>query len=272
MRKISKLIICFTALVITFSSCKQNEAESASPMALSLQKKGEKKEEKNNIQQSKEQFDRKVINEGEIHFKSGNVELTRKSLFTNVKALNGYVSEDRVSNENDKLEYHITVRVPANNFDKLLQCVSKNAVEIESKNITALDVTEEFIDIEARLKTKKELENRYILLLSRANKVEEILSVEKELGILRGDIESTEGRLKYLNSKIEFSTLTIFFYDKNDSSFNLISKVSDGLQNGWKIFLWIIVAIFNIWPFILIVIGIITIIKWKKRKNKKNVT
>ena len=73
--------------------------------------------------------------------------------------------------------------------------------------IDSQDVTEEYIDITARLKTKKELEARYLELLKKANKVEEIVSIEKEIGNLRSDIESIEGRLRYINNAVAYSTL-----------------------------------------------------------------
>ncbi|MDR2691715.1 MAG: DUF4349 domain-containing protein [Dysgonamonadaceae bacterium] len=109
-------------------------------------------------------------------------------------------------------------------FELLLDRIAQNAKKLDSKNITVSDLTEEFIDIEARIKTKKELENRYKELLKQANKVEEIVAIEKEIGNLRTDIESIEGRLKYLKDKVSYSTLNVVFYERTSSPFGFNSK------------------------------------------------
>jgi len=103
-------------------------------------------------------------------------------------------------------------------------------------------VTEEFIDIQARIKTKKELENRYKELLAKANTVEELLSIEKELGTLRTEIESIEGRLKYLQDRVSLSSLTIEYYELTTSSFRFIPKLGKSFVTGWNWFLSFIVC------------------------------
>ena len=257
MKRIFKILlfVCF----LVFISCKQQESSSISAISMP-----EKNKNTDNLDSK-----RKIIKNGEIHFESDNIAQTRKIIFENVKELDGYISDDRVANEENKVEYHITIRVPSSNFDLLLNKISENAENIDSKNVSATDVTEEFIDIEARIKTKKELEFRYKELLLQAKKVEELLAIEKELGTLRSDIESIEGRLKFINNNIELSTLTIVFYDHNTSSFNLSDKIFDGLQNGWSIFLWLIVGLVNLWPFLIIVLMLLSFLKWRRDKKKK---
>jgi hypothetical protein len=150
----------------------------------------------------------------------------------------------------------------------LLEKIFKTAQKIESKNISALDVTEEFIDIEARIKTKKELENRYKELLKQAKKVEEILEIEREIGSLRSEIESAEGRLNYLKDRVSLSTLTVVFYEKLNSSFGFTSKFGQAIQNGWTNLLWFFIGLANFWPFI--IIGFTIIIIYKRLKGRKS--
>jgi hypothetical protein len=128
-------------------------------------------------------------------------------------------------------------------------------------------VTEEFLDIQARINTKKELENRYLELLKKANSVTEMLEVEKQIGQLRTEIESIEGRLNYLKSKVSLSTLTIIFYQSIPNESEVGNKFKNGFKSGWNNLIWFFVFLTNIWPFILIGIGLTFVIKkWKKRK------
>ncbi len=96
----------------------------------------------------------------------------------------------------------MVIRVSNSDFENLLQEVSSDVKYFDQKEISSEDVTEQFIDIEARLKAKKELENCYLELLKKANKISEILEIEKELVVIREEIESKQGQLNYLQNKV----------------------------------------------------------------------
>ena len=214
--------------------------------------------------------ERKIIREGDIRFETNNAEETKDLISKAVSDFKGYISSDNVYTYKDKVEHRIVIRVPAGNFDSLLNKISASARKIESKNINVLDVTEEFVDIEARIRTKKDLENRYKELLKKATKVEELLAIEKEIGTLRADIESIEGRLKYLSDRVFYSTLTVTFYEKTAVPFAFFSKIGSALRNGWTNLLWSIVGLTHIWPLLIIILTIAyIIIRVKRNKNGK---
>ena len=214
---------------------------------------------------------RKLIKRGDISFETSNANKTRIAINEAVSKYNGYISQDNISDYGSSNRYKLEVRVPAGNFDPLIADISQSASKINSKNITISDVTEEFIDIEARIKTKKELEARYKELLKRANSVSEILTIEKEIGNIRGEIESVEGRMKYLTDRISYSTLTISFYEPGKiekGSFGFGRKVSKAVGNGWEGLLWFFVGLTSIWPFLLIVAAIVIIVlRIRKRRR-----
>ena len=90
--------------------------------------------------------------------------------------------------------------------DPFLQAVSRLGVP-ESRHQTAQDVTEEFVDLEARISNKKRLEKRIVELLSSSSgKIKDVIEVERELARVRGEIEQSEGRLRYLTDRTEFTT------------------------------------------------------------------
>ena len=221
---------------------------------------------------------RKIIKEGTIRFETSNTAQTRELIQKCVNESKGYISNDNVNSYGGvNGNYNVTIRVPAENFDLLLEQITRNdAHRIDSKEIRALDVTEEFIDVEARIKTKKEIENRYKELLKQAHKIEEILAIEKVIGALRTEIESMEGRLRYLKDKVAYSTLTLVFYEKGETvsrhSFGFGSKFINALHDGWINILWFIIGITHLWPFILILIVVVFGIRHmrKNRKKQKN--
>jgi len=225
------------------------------------------------------QIQRKLIKKGQIEFETTDAQKTREKIANIVSLYKGYISEDNIEDygyDNTEDYYHtIIIRVPADKFDSLLNIISESAEKLTRKNIEILDVTEEFIDVEARIKTKKELEERYKELLKKANKVEEMLSIEKEMGILRAEIESTEGRRKYLQDRVSYSTLRVNFYEKTEKNtpFGFGSKFTTALKDGWESILSFAIGLTKLWAFLLL--GIIIFLKVRyliKRKKKRQST
>lgn len=200
-------------------------------------------------------IERKIIKEGEISFETASLKNTESLITKIMKEAGGYTASDNIYSSEDRITHRMTIRVPADKFDQLLNNISESAEKLDRKTITALDVTEEYIDVEARIKTKKELENRYKELLVQAKTVEDLLSIEKEIGTLRTDIESIEGRLRYLEDRVSLSSLTIEFYQLTTSSFGFLSKVGGAFLTGWNWLLAFIIGIIHIWPFILLIGG-----------------
>jgi hypothetical protein len=218
-------------------------------------------------QKTSETLDRKLIKEGRVEFETDNVNTTRKTIFEAVNKYKGYVSSDQEFKSTGRKSNTVIIRVPADKFDNLLSDATIGVEKFDSKEINVKDVTEEFLDIQARLKTKKELELRYIDLLKQAKNVIEILEIEKQIGQLRSDIESIEGRLKYLQDRVSFSTLTMTFYETIPNKTEFGQKFKNGFRNGWDNLIWFFVVLTNIWPFILIGLGLIFGIRlYRKRK------
>jgi chromosome segregation ATPase len=213
-------------------------------------------------------FERKIIKEGSIRFETTSVIETQKEIRKIVAELGGYIGNENSNNYEGIIEYSLTARVPEDKFNTLIDKVSSLAEKVESKNINSSDVTEEFIDVEARIKTKKELEARYKEILKKANRVDEILNIEREMGNLRAEIESLEGRMNYLKNRISLSTLNITFYEKVSAPFGFFSKVKQALHNGWQALLWFIIILISLWPFILLILIVLFIIlKFRKKKT-----
>ncbi len=214
--------------------------------------------------------ERKIIKEGEISFETANLKETESLITSTVNEMGGYIANDNVFSIEDRITHRMTLRVPEEKFDQLLIKISDSAKKIDRKSVSALDVTEEFIDVEARLKVKKELEGRYKELLVKAKTVEELLSIEKEIGILRAEIESVEGRLRYLQDRVSLSSLTIEFYQLTTSSFGFTSKVGRAFVTGWNWLQAFLLGLIHLWPFILLVGGglLITIGIGRRRKQR----
>ena len=214
-------------------------------------------------------YERKLTKNGSIRFQTSDLNKTKQLVIGAVSKVNGYISNDNISESDNRTENTLTIRVPANKTDPLIALIESSASKIDYKSIDVQDVKEEFIDLDTRVKTKKEVEARYSELLSRANNVEEILKIEEQIGNIRTEIEYAEGKLRYLSNQVSFSTITVTFYEKS-SHFGFWQKMGKSFLNGWNSLLWLLVGITNLWAIILflaLVAGLIVYVL--KRKSKK---
>jgi hypothetical protein len=128
--------------------------------------------------------------------------------------VNGYVANTTVQGGRDQLRSaSLEVKIPAERFDDALAGLSPIG-KVESVNVSAEDVGEEYVDIQARVENAHRLEARIIeLLANRTGKLQDVLSVEHELARVREEIERYEGRMRFLKSRAAMSTLTIAVHE-----------------------------------------------------------
>lgn len=214
--------------------------------------------------------EQKLIKNGEISFETKGIKETKAFLQATIVKYKGYISNERIEDYRTNPTEILTVRIPNSDFDKLINEIGKQVGEFDTKKIDIDDVTAEFVDIEARLKNKKQLETKYQELLAKANNMEDILKIEKEISLIREDIESTEGRLRYLNNQVGYSTLIITYYEKKATAgFHFGNKISEALSDGGVGFLWFLIGLAQLWPMWLIG-GIIWYSIYKVVKRRKN--
>lgn len=258
-----KKVFHFTILLFAFglvSSCSGNSTNDHYAMS-SEEFVAPKKENKT---------ERKLIKEGRLEFETKDLLSTRKNIMEAVNTYDAYISSDQEFKSTGRISNTMTIRIPANHFDDFYLVATNGVERFDIKNINVKDVTEEFLDVEARIKTKKALEQRYVSLLAKADNITEILAIEKQIGELRAEIESMEGRLFFLQDQVSYSTLTITFYKKVPYETQFGEKFKNGLRNGWNNLIWFFVFLTNLWPFILIGIGVYLGIKVYKKKRKKS--
>lgn len=144
----------------------------------------------------------------------------------------------------------ITIRVPSSELDKALDSIG-DLGKVTSESTTASDVTEEYIDVNARLSNLEKQEIRLGEILEISTTVEEVLAVEKELGRVRGEIESLTGRLNYLNDRIDLATINVDVSEPRNitHSWGLRDALSDSVRgfigsvNGIIVFIGVAIPI-----------------------------
>jgi hypothetical protein len=215
----------------------------------------------------------KLIKRGSIAYETIDLVKTSTQINAAISKYGGYSSSESEDATDYRISRNISIRVPYKNFDALLASISEGVEAFDRREITVDDVTEEFFDLSARLKTKKEIEKRLLSLLSRANKIPEIIEVEREIGKVRSDIERMEGRLNYMKNQISLSTLDIAYYKvleaKSVNNNGFWTKLRRAFVNGWDAVLMLLVGLTTLWPlFLLLTLGFFGYKKMKRRLKK----
>ncbi|MBA4601110.1 DUF4349 domain-containing protein [Thermoactinomyces mirandus] len=138
-----------------------------------------------------------------------NLEKAKKQMDSYVRNKKGYLVIASRSRAGKEVTGRFTYRVPYASFDGFLEYLKIVAREILSQNISGQDVTEEYVDLESRLKAKKAVEKRLLTYMKEAESTKDLLQVSEQLAQVQEQIEQLKGRKNYLDHRIVYSTVTI---------------------------------------------------------------
>jgi hypothetical protein len=231
-------------LILILSSC--NHSNPDRPASAEIMP------EKQNINEGAVGVDKKLIKEANLSFETDDIETTAIQVRLIAKAHKAYLDEENRFEYETESGYSMTVRVPETEFDKFLEevLVNANISKLTNKTIRVNDVTSEYIDVETRLKVKKETEAHYLELLKQAHNLTETMELEKQLSDIRAEIESTEGRMKYLANQVDYSTVHISFTDRKGVTVRFFSEIKSAFKGGWQVFLRFLIGLTYLWVFI----------------------
>lgn len=226
--------------------------------------------------------ERKIIRNADLTLEANSPEETQQKISSIVESKGGFVVESTQSTSDVQATTRdtvsMTIRVPAEKFDETLNEIRKNSNRVIVETVKGEDVTEEFIDIEARLKTKKALEEQFLEIMKRSNSVEDALNVQRELAEVRGEIEQIEGRKRFLENQASLSTIKIKLqsptaFSANSSGFfyQLKESIGSGYSAALNFILVLITVLIALLPFLLLVVLPIYLILryfWRRRENQ----
>jgi hypothetical protein len=151
--------------------------------------------------------DRSIVKTGEITVEVDNVAETAGAVRALAVQLDGYISN---SSQGDLQEAAtLTLRIPADRFDEAIAGLHDLGGDVKFEATSADDITTTVVDTEARLANLKAAEEQYRALLERAEKIEDILAIQNQLFQVRGEIESMQAQLEYLNDQADLATITV---------------------------------------------------------------
>ncbi len=214
----------------------------------------------------------KLIKTADYRCEVEHVKKSTEAIEAIVRKYPAYISATELQLENTILENKMTIKVQSDYFYDLLKEIDAQAKFVNFRTIKTKDVSKEFVDLESRLKTKREVEKRYMeILRKKAGTIEELLDAEQQIGALHEEIEATISRINSLKDQVSYSSINLEFYQTITQELKAEvtggDKFIEGLNTGLSGILNLVIVLAYLWPVIVVAIAAVFAIKYLRKKK-----
>ena len=178
--------------------------------------------------------DRMIVRTGDMAMVVDDVESSIDSIKQLAETYEGWVVSSSMWKNGEALAGSISIRVLAEHFDSVLKALRTMAVEVQYENTSSRDVTEEYVDLSASLENLEATEQQLQVIMDKAETVEDILDVQRELTRVRGEIEQTKARMQYLEQTSSTSIIHIQL-EESGLDINFTADKRRGIREGERI-------------------------------------
>jgi hypothetical protein len=216
---------------------------------------------------------RLIVRTGQASIEVDSLESSMAELRRIVQRVGGFVADASVqSGRNQLRSATLQLKVPSSRFDDLTQGLEPLG-RLQFVNVAAEDVSEEFVDLTARVANGRRLEDRLVeLLRTRTGKLQDVLTVERELARVREEIERMEGRMRFLKTSAQLSTLSVNLFEPAPivASHPGQSVIGEAFKTAWRNFVGVLAGAIASLGFVVpvVVLGWGTLIIARKYKRK----
>lgn len=220
--------------------------------------------------------DRLVVEESNMSLVVDSVRQKTDQIIDYATSKGGYMVSSSVTQPEEVPFATVTVRVPAKELRPALDYLRGLAVKVTSENLTGYDVTDQYVDIESRLVTLAKTKAKFEEILAKAEKVEDILAVQRELISLQQQIDNLKGQQEYLAKTAENARLTVYLstdewmlpYTPDEKAFRpkvIFKTAVRSMVRALRL-----VAQLAIWVAVYSIIWLPVLIIWRVIKKKRN--
>jgi len=225
--------------------------------------------------------DRKVIKSAylELEIEKGKFEKVIFDITSLAENNSGFVSQTQSYSDSDGnlTSGNITIRIPHDQYNSALEAV-RNMGTVESISVSGEDVTQEYTDLESRLRNLEAQEKILLDLMDESKDVSDSIEVQRELSNVQEQIEVIKGKMKYLDNMVSYSTIQVYLYEPqpitDDSGWGFMDALRRGVRGAVTVFNAIMIFVIAASPIIAF-IAIILVIIWLivrariRRRNRK---
>ncbi len=215
---------------------------------------------------------RQIIRRARLEVETSDLERSNGRVGELVAAYGAQIDAEDHSRYGQRLQTRWTLRVDPQYFDTLVYQLGQMGT-LREKNISADDVTRQYVDLEARLTAKRAAEKRYRELIRQAQNVQEVLSVEAELRKLIEEVEATEAQLRSLRDQVKRSTIDLMLFQPLarpvEAPASFARRMGRAFSGGWALLQDLFVGFISLWPVWLVLAGLWLGWKGYRRARRK---
>lgn len=216
---------------------------------------------------------RKIIRNAQLRIRVSDFAASGRGIEQAVRQVGGRIDNASETRSENTIENALTVRVPAGRLDTFLGLVLHQSIYQDTKTITAEDVTRQYVDVEARIRSKKAVEETYLRLLKQARSVADVLRVQEQLARIQEEREVQEAELRQLKDDVALSTVNLTYYQQTEAALRpeepLYTQIYHNLADGFRLVGSVLVSVFYILPLGLIAALVVWLVaRWRRERRK----
>jgi len=204
-------------------------------------------------------WDKKIIKTAFLKLEVKDLKTYSNIVHQAAKQYGGYVANEEQNQSEEKIESTISIKVPVEQFESIMNQLSSGAEKMVEKKITTEDVTGEVVDTKSRLLAKAQMRLKYLEFLKQSKNMEDVLKVQSEINDIQEEIESASGRINYLSHQSAFSTINLTFYQPltgytppNENP-GFFTRTITAFKSGFSYIGDFLIGVITIWPLLLFV-------------------
>jgi len=212
---------------------------------------------------------RKIIWKADLRFQVNNVDSATTSIRDIVDLNGGFVADMNMENGSQQIANKIRIRVSNDQFHELIDQLKFGTKKVDLEKITSNDVTEEFVDLQSRLATKREARSRYMdILRNKTGEIADVIAAEEAIRKITEEIEAKQGRLRYLQNRVSLCTIDLRIYEtveyeKPPVVFHKTysADLGDAFGSGLSMIKTLLLGLVAAWPFLIL---LSVVVYWKR--------
>lgn len=226
-----------------------------------------------------EAFSQKLIYTATMTMEVADYEAAAQQLRNAIHQAGGYILAFQDGQYGNEQGANYTIKVPAQGFMPFVERLEGIENKHLERELKGTDVTEEYVDLEARLKAKQVVEQRLLSFMDKAQKADDLVKFSQQLAKVQEEIEQIKGRTRYLDKNVAFSTIELRLYQPIDSTIKtdteekslggkMLASFKTSYEGTWNVIQGLLVFLSGAIPALVIPVMIGLVIWWFVRRSR----
>jgi len=204
----------------------------------------------------------------DLDLETDHIQPAREHISRLIKQYGAIITMENESSYGSRHQIDWEIRVPSDKADRFVDEIRQSKEwRVISSHLNVRDITDSYMDAEARLRNLRKLEERYTQMLQKAANMSDMISIEKELNRIRTEIERLQGRLARMKHQVDYTRVHILLHQNIRSMPSFFHRMKTALTDGWRLFQELVLLLARLWLVGLVAVLLVWWWRWRKRRK-----